>query len=460
MRLNKVLLIGMVLYAIQSVTYAQNIRPLEIGEKVPDLVIKKVFNYPKKTVKISDFKGKLLILDFWGTGCTNCMEALPAIDRVQKKFPDKVIVVNAVLLSGEYPEIAAALKRYKPKAFSNYQMPTTTDVEQLSQYFPFNIVSHVVWIGPDGIVKAITGTEHITEENIQSLLDSKTVNWPVKKDVLSLSTEDCSRPMLGVTLKDVKVPALLYYSALTGPLPGVGNCGMNIDSVKGTIVYNYFNAPLIYLCYGAIDGNIARTRETRDVILDVKEPSRFTLPGNAKPWIWVPDSKENRDLYCYSFSIPLNEKEHTGWFIREDLRYWLSRAFGITIRKEVRKQKVLHLIRTNDNDELIRTKAKNERSEIVLDDTAKKKRIMNTQINALVDHLNNLNNMPYVENRTGLGRMAIDMEFPIPTLTDLKALRKVLHTYGMDLYEIEKDREMYVISDKDRDNHNALATYR
>ncbi len=40
--------------------------PLKIGDRAPDITIKAV-NHTSSTLKLSDFKGKLLILDFWAT---------------------------------------------------------------------------------------------------------------------------------------------------------------------------------------------------------------------------------------------------------------------------------------------------------------------------------------------------------------------------------------------------------
>lgn len=62
----------------------------EIGKPCPDFVLKDVINYPKKEVRLNDFKGKWLILDFWDRDCTACIESFPKINALQKEFGDKV----------------------------------------------------------------------------------------------------------------------------------------------------------------------------------------------------------------------------------------------------------------------------------------------------------------------------------------------------------------------------------
>jgi thiol-disulfide isomerase/thioredoxin len=69
---------------------AQNSKPptnLKIGDKVPEITISNILNYkdstgkPSTSAKISEFKGKLLILDFWATWCTPCIKYLPELQR-------------------------------------------------------------------------------------------------------------------------------------------------------------------------------------------------------------------------------------------------------------------------------------------------------------------------------------------------------------------------------------------
>lgn len=48
-------------------------RPLSIGDTVPDLLFDNLLNHSAPTVRLSGFRGKLVILDFWATWCTACL---------------------------------------------------------------------------------------------------------------------------------------------------------------------------------------------------------------------------------------------------------------------------------------------------------------------------------------------------------------------------------------------------
>jgi thiol-disulfide isomerase/thioredoxin len=77
-----------------------NITDLKIGEQVPDITINNLINYngkdgnPATTAKISHFKGKLLIINFWSTSCGTCITALPKVESLQKEYKDQVYFLS------------------------------------------------------------------------------------------------------------------------------------------------------------------------------------------------------------------------------------------------------------------------------------------------------------------------------------------------------------------------------
>lgn len=47
-----------------------------------------------RALKLADFRGRVLILDFWTYGCINCIHVIPELAEIERRFPDQVSVVG------------------------------------------------------------------------------------------------------------------------------------------------------------------------------------------------------------------------------------------------------------------------------------------------------------------------------------------------------------------------------
>lgn len=64
------------------------------GDKAPEFSLKSVDG---KIVKLSDYKGKVVIIDFWATWCPPCRRGIPDLVAIQNEFTDKVVIVGISL---------------------------------------------------------------------------------------------------------------------------------------------------------------------------------------------------------------------------------------------------------------------------------------------------------------------------------------------------------------------------
>jgi peroxiredoxin len=67
-------------------------RPLRIGRAAPDFVIQDA----DRKVTLSDFKGKVVVLNFWASWCPPCVAETPSLVKMQNQLKDKGVVVVAV----------------------------------------------------------------------------------------------------------------------------------------------------------------------------------------------------------------------------------------------------------------------------------------------------------------------------------------------------------------------------
>ena len=49
-----------------------------------------------RPLKLSEFKGKVVFLNFWATWCKPCEEEMPSMERLHQRFKDKGLVVLAL----------------------------------------------------------------------------------------------------------------------------------------------------------------------------------------------------------------------------------------------------------------------------------------------------------------------------------------------------------------------------
>lgn len=59
--------------------------------------------------KLSDFKGKVVLLSFWATTCGPCVHEMPGLSELQRKFKERGFVL--VYLSAEGPDVLARFFR-------------------------------------------------------------------------------------------------------------------------------------------------------------------------------------------------------------------------------------------------------------------------------------------------------------------------------------------------------------
>ena len=64
-------------------------QPAQIGTQAPDFTV----NDGDKTVTLSQFRGKPVVLNFWATWCPPCVQEIPSMVQLQKQLGDKVVIL-------------------------------------------------------------------------------------------------------------------------------------------------------------------------------------------------------------------------------------------------------------------------------------------------------------------------------------------------------------------------------
>lgn len=409
------------------------VKPLTVGDVVPDLSITNISNYQSSAARLSDFRGRLLILDFWEAYCGACIRALPRLDTLQKKYAGQLQILTVTRWSTA-AGLQKDLERFRPTR--GLKLPTIIGDSVLCRLFPHELLSHVVWIGPDGRVKAITGTEYVTRENIETVLAGRPVHWPVKRDAVDF---DYAAPLAGATGPLFTAP--VYGSVFAGYGEGLDQRShIGVDSSRGLRVINHFNNTLLQLARQSVE-NANGDINPKLLRLEVKDSSRY-LFDRSKAFYgdW-----QRTHTWCYSLTLPLElSKAEAARHEREDLARWLYGLFGVRMIKEPRMVPCWVMVRTGSQDRLA---TRGGPTENTLAEPGPIKRLKNATLVSLTAYLNkSVAGLPWVVDETGYPRgKRVDMELRVDRWHDLAALRRELQRYGLDLVEGERELGVYVV---------------
>ncbi len=158
------------------------IAQVKIGNKVPEIIFNTVLNSTKKNVKLSDFKGKIVLLEFWATWCSPCVAAMPRLQLLQKKYKDNLQIIT---VSDETKKRIQLFLNTKP---SNLLFAIDTS-RKISELFPHRTIPHAVLIDSDGKLIINTHTDEINEQVIAALIKKEKPKLTEKADNLSKDFE-------------------------------------------------------------------------------------------------------------------------------------------------------------------------------------------------------------------------------------------------------------------------------
>ena len=52
-----------------------------------------VYDLNKRTIKLSSFKNKIVIINFWSTWCAPCIEELPSLNKLAGYYPENLVIL-------------------------------------------------------------------------------------------------------------------------------------------------------------------------------------------------------------------------------------------------------------------------------------------------------------------------------------------------------------------------------
>jgi peroxiredoxin len=149
------------------VAWSTAISATEVGQPFPDFTLKDLNG---RNVSLSQFRGKVVVLNFWMTTCPPCREEMPAFQKLQTKFGTQGVVVVGVSVD-DNPRIAGSFARKLGVKYTLLIHPTLMFSESEQKRFAFVGLPTTYLIDREGIIrKKVIGFEY-PEEFEQSVRD-------------------------------------------------------------------------------------------------------------------------------------------------------------------------------------------------------------------------------------------------------------------------------------------------
>ncbi|MFA6071641.1 MAG: TlpA disulfide reductase family protein, partial [Janthinobacterium sp.] len=407
--MKKVKIISLFVLSMNFGAFSQDVK---IGNAVPDMALNNMVNYNEPSVRISDFKGKLLILDFWATWCHPCVAAFPKLDSLQKKFNKDIQILSVT--TEESAKVRSFLA--KMKIVKKLSPPSATGDRELTNYFKHIYLPHYVWIDKKGQLIAITESSEVNEKNIASTLKGELVKFRTKQDT---SIENKSQAE--VDLKN-----------LSGYREGkLGLTEHNSNSI--TII----NAPILTLYKVALWKHGIEMMTAAKMVVDIPDtaiynaitPVNLDRSDRIKPGMDYENWLRNGHGFCYEANVPAGKENTKFDLMVQELNQYFGNKLGIEGVVEKRNTKCLALIRT-DSTVKIATKGGAE----LFEDDAFSLKMVNHSISYLLANLAyNYQSQPPLVDQTGFkGKIDLDLSC---TISDVNEMNKALSKYGLKFVE-------------------------
>lgn len=402
------------------------INPLKPGEMVPDIQFPYVTNGSYQATKISDHRGKILILGFWSMTCPPCIKNFPNLDSLQKQFGNKVsiLLINVNHSNETKEKITAFLAKWKKNHQRQFDLPTIYNDTIARKLFNCIYAPHYAWISPEGRLLALTGSEDVNAIQIGRLLqDDKTI-LPVKNDV------DYKKPLFAKDILPVE-QVLLHSVFLKGYYHGLGDSRYYFSENSQAYGFNIANQPLLTILEEIsfqMDKEVTRNR----IMVDAGEGADSNMVRRLRKEL-------NTEIFSIGTIVPKDHPEE----LLPTILATINKHTDYEARFEKRKVSCYALVSLVKKRQL-RTEGSNPISGLYRTQNPILQNGSHTKLIPLLNQVADID-LPVID-RTGI-KFNVDLYFNRP-LREFKVIQEELKCYNLGFRKKKARLKMLVIRKK------------
>jgi peroxiredoxin len=139
-----------------------NATPPAIGNQAPDFT---VTNLAGKTVVLTDFRGKKVLLNFWSVWCDQCEMERDLFEAVHSEYPEiQIMMINS-------KDDAGTVRRFVRS--SNFTLPVYIDENRIAaSAYDVHLIPKTFFINSSGTIKYIQDGAFDSQEQLENILKS------------------------------------------------------------------------------------------------------------------------------------------------------------------------------------------------------------------------------------------------------------------------------------------------
>jgi thiol-disulfide isomerase/thioredoxin len=142
------------------------IAPSEKVLRAPDFALP---NLAGDTVRLSDYAGRLVLVNFWATWCTPCIREMPTLEHLQQRLGEKGLTVLAVSLDmSPMKDVALFVRGW------GWRLPVLVDtLNDVGDQYAVRVMPTTYVIGRDGTILGRSfGARHWDSPDAIALMES------------------------------------------------------------------------------------------------------------------------------------------------------------------------------------------------------------------------------------------------------------------------------------------------
>ncbi|MBU0595309.1 TlpA family protein disulfide reductase [Candidatus Bipolaricaulota bacterium] len=135
-----------------------------IGQLAPDFTLPTLAG---ESVSLSDYRGQVVVLDFWASWCIPCRLTMPLLDDLALRFPE-IVLLGVSLDRSRADAVAYIGSRADSPLIAVYG--SLSAASAVSRTYAVSGIPRTFVIDQDGVVRFADHPANLTEETIESLL--------------------------------------------------------------------------------------------------------------------------------------------------------------------------------------------------------------------------------------------------------------------------------------------------